>query len=188
MGQVCGVGRGLRWKIKQNKSKFLALSMLGSKLFDIPSYRDLDFHLFLHLSVRQHLRPYCSGLFRSDIAFGRILVVICILRWLPGLGKVWSGSVFLFWVVILRKSQYGTAFVQCLLKQILNWESCNVSLFFLYRMLWFLCWFSQILVNCSAIEAKYMYNIYQNFTNLAQQLSLYQHRHNSWLGRNEIKE
>ena len=38
MGQVCGVGRGLRWKIKQNKSKFLALSMLGSKLFDIPSY------------------------------------------------------------------------------------------------------------------------------------------------------
>ena len=38
MGQVCGVGRGLRWKIKQNKSKFLALSMLGSKLFDILSY------------------------------------------------------------------------------------------------------------------------------------------------------
>ena len=38
MGQGCGVGRGLRWKIKQNKSKFLALSMLGSKLFDIPSY------------------------------------------------------------------------------------------------------------------------------------------------------
>ena len=38
MGQVCGVGRGLRWKIKQNKSKFLALSMLGSKLFDTPSY------------------------------------------------------------------------------------------------------------------------------------------------------
>ena len=47
MGQVCGVGRGLRLKIKQNKSKFLALSMLGSKLFDIPSYISNNFDKIL---------------------------------------------------------------------------------------------------------------------------------------------
>ena len=46
MGQVCGVGRGLRRKIKQNKSKFLALSMLGSKLFDIPSYTYINLSEF----------------------------------------------------------------------------------------------------------------------------------------------
>ena len=34
-------------------------------------YRDPVFFLF----ICQHLRPYCSGLFRCDIALGRILVI-----------------------------------------------------------------------------------------------------------------
>ena len=72
MGQVCGVGRGLRWKIKQNKSKFLALSMLGSKLFDIPSYLSFlmgkssawfcfFFFFFVFFVVFEELCGTCGG-------------------------------------------------------------------------------------------------------------------------------
>ena len=73
MGQVCGVGRGLRWKIKQNKSKFLALSMLGSKLFDIPSY------FWKWRKITGNLYSYCKK---------RHWIVLCIC----GYFKIWQVS------------------------------------------------------------------------------------------------
>ena len=68
--QVISIFKQIWWSFYSNTRWTLYLNT-PVELFGMVWYRDPVFFLF----ICQHLRPYCSGLFRCDIAFGRILVI-----------------------------------------------------------------------------------------------------------------